>query len=88
MEDTCKELLLRSIWKSCVLLFKLVPQQSDQPVSLAREPVCWMELAPEECPRCIVMLPSGDAEADGSTEYLSSQGPLRAAVVTKNGRLR
>ena len=86
-DDTTKESLLRSIWKSCVLLFRLVPQK-DQPVSLAPQPLCWVELAPEECPRCIVMLPSGDTEADGSLENLSSQGPLRAAVVTKNGRLR
>ena len=86
-DDTPKESLLRSIWKSCVLLFKLVPQK-DQPFSLAPQPLCWIELAPEECPRCIIMLPSGDTEADGSSESQSSPGPLRAAVVTKNGRLR
>ena len=62
--------------------------QKDQPFSLAPQPLCWIELAPEECPRCIIMLPSGDTEADGSSESQSSPGPLRAAVVTKNGRLR
>ena len=86
-DDTTKESLLRSIWKSCVLLFKLVPHK-EQPVSIAPQPLCWMELAPEECPRSIVMLPSSDTETDGSLENVSSQEPLRAAVVTKSGRLR
>ena len=54
-----------------------------------------MELTPDECPRCLVMLPS-DSDAgnememdDGETSSTLSNGqPLKAAVITKDGRLR
>jgi hypothetical protein len=72
---------------SHILLFKLNVGEAG----LVERPVCQLKVAAADEPRCVVMLPSGDRNDDSewsAEEEAAMRGPMRAVVVTKDGRLR
>jgi hypothetical protein len=72
--------------KSTILLFQLNVSEAG----FVERPVCQLKVAAADEPRCVVMLPSGDRndEPEWMQEETAMRGPMRAVVVTKDGRLR
>ncbi|KAI9556663.1 hypothetical protein GHT06_016453 [Daphnia sinensis] len=72
---------------SHILLFQL---NIGEP-GLVERPVCQLSMAAIDEPRCVVMLPFGERNDDpewSAEEEAAMRGPMRAVVVTKDGRLR
>ena len=72
---------------SHILLFQL----NSGETGLVEQPVCQLSVDSMDGPRCVVMLPVGDRNDEpewSAEEDAAVRGPMRAAVVTTDGRLR